>query len=122
MFWKDKCQNLVDSPKGRKQNRILCVKAESCIKYATDQTHRPMRYLYLILFFLTAPTLLLATHNRAGEIIVRADGDCDDINNQLRACATIVTYTETGQTEVDREELLISWGDGTTDTIRRAPQ
>ncbi len=78
-----------------------------------------MRYLYLVIVLSTLPTLLLATHNRAGEIIVRADGDCSDINNQLRACATIVTYTEVEQTDVDREELLISWGDGTTDTIRR---
>lgn len=78
-----------------------------------------MRYLYLIIVLLGFPTLLLATHNRAGEIIVRAEGDCSDINSQLRACATIITYTEVEQTDVDREELLISWGDGTTDTIRR---
>lgn len=78
-----------------------------------------MRYLYLLLVLFIFPTLVLATHNRAGEIIVRADGNCDDINNQLRACATIITYTEVDQTDVDREELLISWGDGTTDTIRR---
>jgi len=78
-----------------------------------------MRYFYLLLFCLAAPGFLLATHNRAGEIVVLADGDCADINSQLRACATIITYTETAQTEVDREELVINWGDGTLDTIQR---
>ena len=78
-----------------------------------------MRYLLLFIVFLTALPGLRATHNRAGEIIVRSSGDCSDLNNQLEACATIITYTDTEQTEVDREELLISWGDGTTDTIRR---
>jgi gliding motility-associated-like protein len=78
-----------------------------------------MRLSYLLFLFLTLPTVLFATHNRAGEIIVRANGDCADINNQLSACATIITYTETVQTEVDREELILRWGDGTSDTIRR---
>jgi len=78
-----------------------------------------MRYFYLFLFCLVTPAYLLATHNRAGEIVVLADGDCADINSQLRACATIITYTETAQTEVDREELVINWGDGTLDTIQR---
>ncbi len=72
-----------------------------------------------LLFLLAAPLTLLATHNRAGEIIVRSAGDCGDINNQLRACATIITYTETIQTEVDRDSLVISWGDGSTETIAR---
>jgi hypothetical protein len=66
--------------------------------------------------------MLFATHNRAGEIIVRSDGDCSDINNQLSACATIITYTETNQTDVDREELILRWGDGTSDTIRRSQE
>lgn len=78
-----------------------------------------MRFLYVLIIFISLPAFLLATHNRAGEIIVRADGDCEDVNNQLSACATIITYTETQQTEVDREELILRWGDGTIDTIRR---
>jgi gliding motility-associated-like protein len=78
-----------------------------------------MRFLYFILFSLASPALVFATHNRAGEIIVRAAGDCGDINDQLRACATIITYTETEQTDVDRDELVLDWGDGSRDTVRR---
>jgi gliding motility-associated-like protein len=81
-----------------------------------------MRFIYLLFLLLTLPTTLFATHNRAGEIIVRSDGDCSDINNQLSACATIITYTETIQTDVDREELILRWGDGTSDTIRRTQE
>lgn len=76
--------------------------------------------LFSFLFIFCCSTLsLLATHNRAGEIIVRAAGDCTDINDQLRVCATIITYTETQQTEVDRDSLEISWGDGTIQVIAR---
>ncbi|WP_232826438.1 gliding motility-associated C-terminal domain-containing protein [Lewinella sp. IMCC34183] len=61
----------------------------------------------------------MATHNRAGEIIVRAAGDCGNPADQLRACATIITYTETAQTQVDRDSLLLDWGDGTVEMIGR---
>jgi gliding motility-associated-like protein len=76
-----------------------------------------LKYLFLLLFAL--PLALTATHNRAGEIIVRASGDCANINNQLTACATIITYTETFDTEVDRDTLTIFWGDGTIQNIGR---
>lgn len=78
---------------------------------------------YLLLFsLLFLPVLLTATHNRAGEIIVRAS-DCGDPNETNRACATIITYTETAQTEVDRDSLLISWGDNTPlEIIRRTAE
>ena len=78
-----------------------------------------MRSLTLILSLLFLPLVLAATHNRAGEIIVRAAGDCADINSQLSACATIITYTETVQTEVDRDSLFITWGDGTGEWVQR---
>ncbi|MEM9526751.1 MAG: hypothetical protein AAGA31_09100, partial [Bacteroidota bacterium] len=78
-----------------------------------------MRLLSFLFIFCCSSLSLLATHNRAGEIIVRASGDCADINNQLEVCATIITYTETQQTEVDRDSLDISWGDGTIQTIAR---
>jgi gliding motility-associated-like protein len=78
-----------------------------------------MRFLTLSLFLFLFPLTIFATHNRAGEIIVRASGDCTDINDQLTACATIITYTETIQTDVDRDSLLISWGDGTTEVVQR---
>ncbi|MEO0732466.1 MAG: gliding motility-associated C-terminal domain-containing protein [Bacteroidota bacterium] len=75
--------------------------------------------IFSLLCFLFISASLLATHNRAGEIIVRTAGDCTDLNDQLSICATIITYTETDQTEVDRDSLLISWGDGSTDVIPR---
>ena len=78
-----------------------------------------MRLLTLLLLLLTLPVALSATHNRAGEIIVRAGGACSDLNAQLTACATIITYTETFATEVDRDTLTIFWGDGTTQRIGR---
>ncbi|MEL7160509.1 MAG: gliding motility-associated C-terminal domain-containing protein, partial [Bacteroidota bacterium] len=81
-----------------------------------------MRILTFLCLFFFVTGSLLATHNRAGEIIVRASGDCTDINDQLRVCATIITYTETDQTEVDRDSLIISWGDGTTETIARVSE
>ncbi|WP_146088809.1 gliding motility-associated C-terminal domain-containing protein [Neolewinella xylanilytica] len=65
------------------------------------------------------PLVLTGTHNRAGEIIVEAEGDCNNVNDQLRVCATIITYTETAQTEVDRDSLEIIWGDGTREMIGR---
>ena len=66
------------------------------------------------------PLIAHATHNRAGEIIVRHSGDCASATGQLTACATIITYTETAQTDVDREVLELSWGDGTIDSIPRS--
>lgn len=78
-----------------------------------------MRLLSSLLFFLVLPFALNATHNRAGEIIVRSAGDCTDPNSQLTVCATIITYTETFDTDVDRDSLNIFWGDGTVQLIAR---
>lgn len=75
--------------------------------------------LRLLLLFLLLPLVARTTHNRAGEIIIRADGDCGDPNDQLRVCATIITYTEIAQTDVDRDSLEIDWGDGTREFIQR---
>ena len=72
----------------------------------------------LLAFFAFLPALASATHNRAGEIIVRTAG-CETSSNQLTACATIITYTETAQTEVDRDSLLLDWGDGRSQMIGR---
>lgn len=74
-----------------------------------------LRFLLLLLFL---PVLAFATHNRAGEIIVRTES-CDGGTGQLTACATIITYTETAQTEVDRDSLLLDWGDRTQEMISR---
>ena len=78
-----------------------------------------MRFLTLFVFLFGLPLVLTATHNRAGEIIVRSSGDCSDLNSQLTACATIITYTETFDTDVDRDSLTIFWGDGSTQRIGR---
>ncbi|THH42031.1 gliding motility-associated C-terminal domain-containing protein [Neolewinella litorea] len=78
-----------------------------------------MRLRLLLALLVLLPALVTATHNRAGEIIVRAAGDCSNPGDQLRACATIITYTETAQTEVDRDSLDLNWGDGITERIGR---
>ena len=76
-----------------------------------------LRFLpVLLLLFLSV--VLSATHNRAGEIIVQVQ-DCTTPSGQLTACATIITYTETAQTEVDRDSLLLDWGDQTSQVIGR---
>ncbi len=76
-----------------------------------------LRLLLSLLLFL--PLTLLATHNRAGEIIVRSADDCSTEVGQLTACVTIITYTEIEQTDVDRDSLEIFWGDGTSQDIAR---
>ena len=77
-----------------------------------------MRLRFLLYCLLLLPGLVLATHNRAGEIIVEVQ-DCAAGSGQLTACATIITYTETAQTEVDRDSLLLNWGDLTSELIVR---
>ena len=79
-----------------------------------------MRTLIALLCLLGLPALLLATHNRAGEIIVRGPADCSDVSTNTTVRATIITYTEIIQTEVDRDSLVINWGDSDVgETIRR---
>ena len=70
---------------------------------------------FLLLLFTLLPALVSATHNRAGEIVVRTP-DCEDPRT---ACATLITYTDNAQTDVDRDSLLLNWGDGTTQRIGR---
>ena len=77
-----------------------------------------MRLRFLLSLLALFPLFLTGTHNRAGEIIVRAAG-CDSASDQLTVCATIITYTETAQTEVDRDSLEIFWGDGSSEFIGR---
>ncbi len=73
-------------------------------------------FIYLLRFslvlFLTIPFKSFATHNRAGEIQV------EYIDNLTRR-ATIVTYTKASSLPADRTELIINWGDGKIDTIKR---
>ncbi|MDK2978749.1 MAG: hypothetical protein PWP52_1463 [Bacteroidales bacterium] len=73
-----------------------------------------MKFLrvYLILFIsLFFTQILYATHNRAGEITYTQISD-------LTFEITVTTYTYT-LSNVDREELEVSWGDGTYTVIPR---
>lgn len=70
----------------------------------------------LALLVLVAGLPALATHNRAGEIIVcKLNSDPFDLRYQ----ATIITYTKLSSISADRPELPLQWGDGTLDTIAR---
>lgn len=66
------------------------------------------RYL-LLTFALLSPLFLLATHNRAGEIVVEYVGECGSQSNQV--CITVITYTERFSM-ADRDSLDIDWDDG----------
>ena len=61
---------------------------------------------------LLLPTLLQATHNRAGEITIE---QIDPLTIQ----ATITTYTVTSSVQADRDSLTLCWGDGTCDVLIR---
>ncbi|MFK7810044.1 MAG: T9SS type A sorting domain-containing protein [Saprospiraceae bacterium] len=72
-----------------------------------------MKKFYLNLFILSffASTDLLASHNYAGEIVVR------QIDN-LTVEASIITYSE-DDNQPDRDSLYIDWGDGNIELIPR---
>ena len=72
-----------------------------------------LRFLRTFLIFLVCGSSAWATHNRAGEIILKQVGD-------LTLRATIVTYTKTSSFSVDRDSLEIKWGDGSRQMIARA--
>ena len=72
----------------------------------------------LLFFCCLLPVALCATHNRAGEIVVESLG-CDGSGDPNSVVATIITYTEIAQTEVDRDSLTIFWGDGSSEVIGR---
>ena len=71
-----------------------------------------MKRLSLTLFLLLFSKLVLATHNRAGEITYRWISG-------LTYEVTISTYTR-DSAPADRCELEISWGDGTTNILKRS--
>lgn len=64
------------------------------------------RLLITILIIVYIPTIIKATHNRAGEITYVQLSD-----NYVRAIVT--TYTKTSSSSADRDTITISWGDGT---------
>ena len=67
----------------------------------------------LFVLLLTSPFHSFATHNRAGEIHV------EYIDNLTRQ-ATVITYTKASSIPADRTQLLIIWGDGKQDTVKRS--
>ena len=67
----------------------------------------------VLILLLVAPFKSFATHNRAGEIQV------EYVDNLTRR-ATIVTYTKASSLPADRTQLVINWGDGTIDSIKRS--
>ena len=75
-----------------------------------------IKFQHLLLFFiavLTLPEKAFATHNRAGEIQIEQIGP-------LTIRATVITYTKNSSIQADRKDVPVSWGDGTTDTVRRS--
>lgn len=70
------------------------------------------RWLFLLGFLTAACPELMATHNRAGEITYEQVGP-------LTIRVKIVTYTK-GSSPVDRDSLIVSWGDGTSEIVGRS--
>ena len=69
----------------------------------------------LIILFNTflCPLGLFATHNRAGEIVVKQISD-------FEIEATVITYTKASSAEADRDTISIMWGDGVTTNVARS--
>ena len=65
----------------------------------------------LITFFFL-PQFLLATHNRAGEIVYHQ-------TEETTIEASIITYTKLSSIPADRDSLEICWGDGTCQWVER---
>jgi gliding motility-associated-like protein len=77
---------------------------------------RILRFLAIILFVTIIQNNIFATHNRAGEIIVRQVGEpCG-----LTVEATIITYTKASSVAADRDTLTICWGDGQCEEVARS--
>ena len=72
----------------------------------------PFKYL-LVALFVCISFLAKATHNRAGEITYKEIGD-------LTIEVTVTTYTKANGTMVDRDSILIDWGDLETEFLQRS--
>jgi gliding motility-associated-like protein len=68
--------------------------------------------LLLFILVVASHVKVFATHNRAGEIQIEQIGP-------LTIRATVITYTKASSVPADRKEVAITWGDGSTDTIKR---
>ncbi len=74
------------------------------------------KYLYklsALIAFVLFSCALNATHNRAGEISYIQ-------TSELSITATITTWTKASSQDVDRDSLIISWGDGTSSWLVRS--
>ncbi|MFN0216035.1 MAG: gliding motility-associated C-terminal domain-containing protein [Saprospiraceae bacterium] len=71
------------------------------------------KLLLSLLIISAAPCVLLATHNRAGEIHIEQIGP-------LTIRATIITWTKTSSVNADRDTLEINWGDGVIQKVLRS--
>ncbi|HWB63512.1 MAG TPA: hypothetical protein VG603_08400, partial [Chitinophagales bacterium] len=69
----------------------------------------------LFLLFLGCFVTSYATHYRAGEILYELIGP-------YKYRVTVITYTKTSgiSIQADRPAIIITWGDGTTDTVLRS--
>ncbi|HMQ49719.1 MAG TPA: T9SS type A sorting domain-containing protein [Saprospiraceae bacterium] len=68
--------------------------------------------MLFILFSLTCPFVLLATHNKAGEIRFKQIAP-----NTLRAW--VITYTKASSVAADRDTITLCWGDGFCERLAR---
>ena len=90
----------------------IAYRSKSQRKYAQYNCACPLLSTIATLFFLLCPFLSEATHNRAGEILIRQIGP-------LTIEATVITYTQTSSFSADRDSLTIDWGDGSKSTLVR---
>lgn len=70
------------------------------------------RYFIVFILFISFLSKSSATHNRAGEILIRQIGP-------LTIEATVVTFTKTSSSSADRDSLTIDWGNGKRTTVAR---
>ena len=70
------------------------------------------KWISFVALLLWSSTVVFATHNRAGEITYKH-------LNGLEYEFVLVTYTK-DSAPADRPELVVFWGDGTSDTLTRS--
>jgi len=75
-----------------------------------------MKKIFFLLLCLISVRAVFATHNRAGEITYRRISSAPGVYTYE---ATIVTYTNTYQTQADRNYLMLYWGDGDSLSLQR---
>ncbi|MEO1263650.1 MAG: gliding motility-associated C-terminal domain-containing protein [Bacteroidota bacterium] len=73
-----------------------------------------LRLLAFLAFLLLINADVLATHNRAGEIVIEQVDGCT--SNTIKC--TLYMYTKTSSS-IDRPELEVFWGDGSNELIPR---